>query len=77
MDYKRDCTDEFNSMSAITLTPEVIGIVANIVILIGGFLKLESRLTKLETTQTLMLDGMINTKQVDRRKDSANKKPAD
>jgi hypothetical protein len=64
-------------MSAITLTPEVIGIVANIVILIGGFLKLESRLTKLETTQTLMLDGMINTKQVDRRKDSANKKPAD
>ncbi len=64
-------------MNEITLTPEVMGIIANIMLVIGGFIKLEKRLTKLETTQELMLDGMIQTKQVDRRRESANKKPAE
>lgn len=54
-------------MTSLTITPELIGLLVNIVALIGGFIKLESRLTKLETTQELMLEGMIKTKQIERR----------
>lgn len=54
-------------MSAITLSPELMGVLANLVVLIAGFVKLESRLTKLETTQQLMLDGQIKTGVIERR----------
>jgi hypothetical protein len=54
-------------MTSLTITPELIGLLVNIVALIGGFIKLESRLTRLETTQNLMLKGLIDTKQVERR----------
>ena len=60
-------------MTSITITPELIGLIVNIVALIGGFVKLESRLTKLETTQELMLQGMIKTKILERREEE---KPA-
>lgn len=48
------------------ITPELIAFILNLLALIGGFMKLESRLTRLETTQKLMLDGLIQTKQIDR-----------
>lgn len=64
-------------MNEITLTPEVMGIIANIMLVVGGFIKLEKRLTKLETTQDLLLNGMISSKQIDRRRENANKKPAE
>lgn len=49
------------------LSPEVVAMVAQLVAIIGGFLKLEGRLTKLETTQNLMLQGMIKNKSLERR----------
>jgi hypothetical protein len=51
------------------ITPEMVAVIVNIMVLVGGFLKLESRLTKLETTQKLMVDGLIQTKQLDRRQE--------
>lgn len=63
-------------MTSITLTPEIMGIIANILLVVGGFIKLESRLTKLETTQHLLLNGMIDTGEIERRK-VARKNPAD
>lgn len=54
-------------MTSLTLTPELVGLIVNIIALIGGFIKLEARLTKLETTQELMLKGLIETQNIERR----------
>lgn len=40
-------------------TPELIGMVANFVMLVGIFVKLENRLTKLETTQDIIMRSFI------------------
>lgn len=45
-----------------TITPEMVAIVANIVALLGGFLRLESRLTKLETHNDLLMQSFIERK---------------
>lgn len=49
------------------VSPEVVAMIAQLVAIVGGFLKLEGRLTKLETTQNLMLQGMIKNKALERR----------
>lgn len=55
-------------MTGLTITPEMIAMIANFVGLLAGLLRLESRLTKLETVQKLMMDGMVETGVVNRRK---------
>jgi hypothetical protein len=45
-----------------TLTPEMIALIANIFALLGGFLRLESRLTKLETHNDLLMKSFVERK---------------
>lgn len=49
------------------ITPELIGLAVNFVGLVGLFVKLEARLTKLETTQDLIMQNFINIGAVNRR----------
>lgn len=54
-------------MAGINLDGDTILLATQLVAFVAGFMKLERRLTKLETTQTLMINGLVSTGKVDRR----------
>lgn len=49
------------------ITPEMLALIANIFALLGGFLRLENRLTKLETHNELLMKSFV---QRDRKEDN-------
>jgi hypothetical protein len=50
-----------------TITNDIIMMGVNIIIILGVFLRLENRLTKLETTQDLLVKLLIKDGMIDRR----------
>jgi hypothetical protein len=49
------------------ISNDIIMMVVNIIIILGVFLRLENRLTKLETTQELLVKLLIKDGMIDRR----------
>lgn len=50
-----------------TITNDMIMMVVNLILILGVFLRLENRLTKLETTQELLVKLLIKDGMIDRR----------
>lgn len=50
-----------------TISPELIALICNLIVIVGVFTKLERRLTKLETVQELILNNMVSVGIVERR----------